>query len=50
VFDQSVDSVFRNIQNITDIRKLSNAQLKEIIKEIKVSKDGRIQIYLNLLT
>ena len=50
VFDQSVDSVFRDIQNITDIRKLSNAQLKKIIKEIKVFKDGRIKIYLNHLT
>lgn len=49
LFDQSVDSVFRNMQNITDIRKLSNAQLKEIIKEIKVSKDGRIRIELNIL-
>ena len=49
-FDQSVDSVFRDIQNITDIRKLSNAQLKKIIKEIKVSKDGRVQIHLNHLT
>ena len=49
LFDQSVDSVFRDIKNITDIRKLSNAQMKEIIKEIKVSKDGRIQIHLNYL-
>ena len=49
VFDQSVDTVFRDIQNITDIRKLSNAQLKKIIKEIKVSKDGRVRIELNFL-
>ena len=49
-FEKSLDTVFHNIENITDIRKLSNAQLKEIIHEIKVDKDGHIDIYLNAIT
>lgn len=49
-FEKALDSVFQNIENITDIRTLSNAQLKKIIREIKVDKDGHIDIYLNILT
>jgi excinuclease UvrABC ATPase subunit len=49
-FEKAIDSVFQNIENITDIRKLSNSQLKEIIREIRVDKDGHIDIYLNTLT
>lgn len=49
-FEKALDTVFQNIENITDIRKLSNAQLKEIVHEIKVDKQGHIDIYLNTLT
>ena len=48
-FEKALDSVFQNIENITDLRKLSNTQLKEIIREITVDKEGHIDIYLNTL-
>lgn len=48
-FEKAMNSVFKNIEKITDIRTLSNAQLKEIIKEIIVDKNGHIDIYLNIL-
>ena len=50
VFEKSVDAVFRNIENVTDIRALSNAQLKELIREIQVHKNGCFDIYLNDFT
>lgn len=46
-FEKSVDAVFHNIENVTDIRALSNAQLKELIREIRVYKNGCFDIYLN---
>ncbi|MBR6745449.1 MAG: recombinase family protein [Clostridia bacterium] len=49
-FENALDSVFRNTEAITDIRALSNAKLKEIIREIKVDKEGYIDIYLNAFT
>jgi hypothetical protein len=48
-FEKALDSVFQNIESITDIRTLSNAQLKKIIQKITVDKEGHVDIYLNLL-
>lgn len=48
-FEKALDAIFQNIESITDIRKLSNVQLKKIIREITVDKDGHIDIYLNTL-
>lgn len=48
-FEKALDSVFQNIESITDIRTLSNAQLKRIIQKITVDKEGHVDIYLNLL-
>lgn len=49
-FEKALDFVFQNIEQITDIRTLSNAELKKIIREIKVDKDGHIDIILNVLS
>ncbi len=35
--------------NVSDVRNLSNAELKRIVKEITVDKDGHVDVYLNLL-
>lgn len=46
-FQNALDHIFQKIELITDIRALSNAQLKEIIREITVDKNGSVDIYLN---
>ena len=38
---------FRNIENITDIHNMTNADLKKIIQKITVDHEGNIDIYLN---
>lgn len=39
---------FREIEDITDVRQMTNAQLKRIIQKIEVDKDGNVDIYLRL--
>lgn len=36
-----------NIEDIADIHMMTNAQLKKIVKEISVDKEGNIDVYLN---
>ena len=45
--EQILDSTFRQIEDIADVRQMTNAQLKRIIQKIEVGKDG--DIYLRLL-
>lgn len=40
---------FKEIEDITDVRQMTNAQLKRIIQKIEVDKDGNVDIYLRLL-
>ena len=40
---------FREIEDIADVRQMTNAQLKRIIQKIEVDKDGNVDIYLRLL-
>ncbi|MBQ8496663.1 MAG: recombinase family protein [Clostridia bacterium] len=47
-YEKALHAVFQNIEQITDIRALSNAEIKKIIHEITVDKDGNIDIYLNV--
>ena len=44
-----LNSTFRRIEDITDVREMSNLQLKRIIQKIEVDKDGNVDIYLRLL-
>ncbi len=39
---------FREIEDIADVRQMTNAQLKRIIQKIEVDKDGNVDIYLRL--
>ena len=41
---------FKNIEDISDVRQTTNAQLKRIIKKIEVDKDGNVDIYLRLFS
>lgn len=34
---------------ITDVRQMTNVQLKKLIQKIEVDKDGNVDIYLRLL-
>lgn len=42
-------STFRQVEDIADVRQMTNAQLKRIIQKIEVDKDGNVDIYLRLL-
>lgn len=42
-------STFKVIEDIADVREMTNAQLKRIIQKIEVDKDGNVDIYLRLL-
>lgn len=39
---------FKEIEDIADVRQMTNAQLKRIIQKIEVDKDGNMDIYLRL--
>lgn len=43
-----LNDTFRTIEDITDVRQMTNAQLKRIIRKIQVDKDGNVDIYLRL--
>lgn len=43
-----LNGTFHEIEDITDVRQMTNAQLKRIIKKIEVDKDGNVDIYLHL--
>lgn len=42
-------TTFRTIEDITDVREMTNAQLKQLIQKIEVDKDGNIDIHLRIL-
>ena len=42
-------STFKQIEDITDVSQMTNAQLKKIIQRIEVDKDGNVEIFLRLL-
>ena len=46
--EQILNTTFKEIEDVTDVRQMSNTQLKKIIKKIEVDKDGNIDIYLRL--
>jgi uncharacterized Zn finger protein len=44
-----LNDTFKKIEDISDVRQMSNAQLKQIIQKIEVDKEGNVDIYLRLL-
>jgi site-specific DNA recombinase len=44
-----LNKTFKEIEDITDVRQMTNQQLKQIIEKIEVDKDGNVDIYLRLL-
>lgn len=43
-----IKRTFKNIEDITSVRDMTNEQLKQIIQKIEVDKDGNVDIYLRL--
>ncbi len=43
-----LNRTFKEIEDITDIREMTNAQLKRIIQKIEVDKEGNVEIFLRL--
>lgn len=44
-----IRKTFSTIESISDVRQLTNAQLKRVIQKIEVDKSGNVDIYLRLL-
>ena len=43
-----LNNTFQQIEDIADVRQMTNEQLKRIIQKIEVDKDGNVDIYLRL--
>lgn len=43
-----LNTTFKEIEDVADVRRMSNTQLKHIIKRIEVDKDGNVDIFLKL--
>lgn len=49
MLDTLLDRTFANMESVTDLSNVTNAQLKRIIDRIEVDKDGNIDIFLKTL-
>lgn len=45
-----LNETFKTIEDIADVRQMTNAQLKRIVKKIEVDKEGNVEIYLRSLS
>lgn len=43
-----LNHTFKEIEDITDVREMTNTQLKRIIQKIDVDKEGNVEIFLRL--
>ncbi|MCM1542811.1 MAG: recombinase family protein [Blautia sp.] len=43
-----LNHTFKEIEDITDVREMTNTQLKRIIQKIEVDKDGNVEVFLRL--
>lgn len=46
--EEVIKKTFRNIEDISSVRDMTNEQLKQVIQKIEVDKDGNVDIYLRL--
>lgn len=44
-----LNETFKTIEGITDVREMTNAQLRRIVDRIEVDHDGHVTIYLRLM-
>ncbi len=43
-----LNNTFKQLENIADVREMTNVQLKKLIQKIEVDRDGNVDIYLRL--
>lgn len=43
-----LNHMFKEIEDITDVHEMTNAQLKRLIQKIEVDKEGNVEIFLRL--
>ncbi len=43
-----LNHTFQSVEDITDVRQMTNEQLKQIVQKIEVDKEGNVDIYLRL--
>ena len=48
--ENALQQTFKEIEDIADVRQMTNVQLKRIIQKIEVDKDGNVDIYLRMLS
>lgn len=50
--DANIDRVIRrtmeHLKDFVSVRKLNNAQLKQLVEKIEVDEDGTVDVYLRL--
>lgn len=46
--EEVIKKTFRNIEDISSVRDMTNEQLKQVIQKIEMDKDGNVDIYLCL--
>lgn len=44
-----IKKTFSTIEDIADVRQMTNVQLKQVIQKIEIDKNGNVDIYLRLL-
>ena len=49
MLDSLLHQTFRTLEDVTDVRQMTNAQLRRIVDKITVDKDGTVDIYLRVL-
>ena len=47
--EELMGRTFQAIEDVADVRQMTNAQLKKLIQKIEVDKEGNVDIYLRLL-
>ena len=47
--EELIQRTFQDMESITSVKDMTNAQLKRIVRKIEVDKDGNVDIYLRLL-
>ena len=44
-----LNETFKTIEGVTDVREMTNAQLRRIVDRIEVDHDGHVTVYLRLM-
>ena len=48
--DRVIRRTMDHLKDFVSVRKLNNAQLKQLVEKIEVDEDGTVDVYLRLFT